>query len=666
MIYLLRLSVHTRARGAPPGAMGNGASTLADVADELASGDVSRFDDDAWDALLSRADASELTPGEIRAALTDSLLREARLRRPENLLTLAVKAVERAEAAIEPDEGDERRGAVCLPRDAGVVLGAIRILARVFPYVACVETGADEPADARALHDATWGDATRAPAASWRTARALVVPAPKGAPKDHPLTRVRVQFLAMLYMRHVQTWSLMREFVREGGLVALSEGFVDENDYLRAQSVDAFMQLTSTELHDWFHEPVLEPAEAVLLEQNRQGLFLQPSGETAGQLPQKPLLIVAAFGHIGTTCCPGLIGRFLFGLVQLVLYLPGHFDGLLEYPKFIEIETVNACNARCPMCTINDWERNYPVMRDNVFNKISDEIILTMLEHHSNIVPWQLMAEEVGASLKVVPIDRDGVLDIDTYSNLLSDKTKFVAVTHVSNALGTILPVTELIRLAHERGAKVLVDGCQSAAHLKIDVKDLDCDFYAISCHKVYGPTGVGILYAKKKWLEILPPYIGGGGMINEVKKNKITYAPLPEKYEAGTMPTAEVVAFNESIKFIQSIGIENIVKHEKELTNYALEKLKKINSVSIVGNPKNKAGVIAFTIKGIHPHDIATILDEDGVAIRAGHHCCQILHDKLGIPASARASLGIYNTKDDLDKLNEGINNCKKIFDLK
>ena len=182
----------------------------------------------------------------------------------------------------------------------------------------------------------------------------------------------------------------------------------------------------------------------------------------------------------------------------------------------------------------------------------------------------------------------------------------------------------------------------------------------------MYGPTGVGILYAKKKWLEILPPYIGGGGMINEVTKNKITYAPLPEKYEAGTMPTAEVVAFNESIKFMKSIGIENIVRHEKELTNYALEKLKKINSVSIVGNPKNKAGVIAFTIKGIHPHDISTILDEDGVAIRAGHHCCQILHQKLNLTATARMSIGVYNTKEDIDIFCKAIENCRKIFDLK
>ena len=247
-----------------------------------------------------------------------------------------------------------------------------------------------------------------------------------------------------------------------------------------------------------------------------------------------------------------------------------------------------------------------------------------------------------------------------------SPKTKIIAITHLSNVTGTIVPVKEIIEIAKKKNIPVLVDGCQSAPHIKIDVKDLDCDFYAISCHKVYGPTGVGILYAKKKWLEKLPPYIGGGGMISEVKKDKVTYAPLPEKYEAGTMPTAEVVAFNESIKFMQSVGMENIIKHENELTNYALEKMKKINSVNIVGNPKNKAGVISFTLQGVHPHDISTIVDEEGVAIRAGHHCCQILHERLKLTATARVSFGVYNTKEDIDIFCNAIESCRKVFDLK
>jgi len=298
--------------------------------------------------------------------------------------------------------------------------------------------------------------------------------------------------------------------------------------------------------------------------------------------------------------------------------------------------------------------------------KMGDEILITDLEHHSNYVPWHYLRATKGAVIKFAPINDDGDLIIEKFKELISSKTKIIAITHLSNVTGTIVPIKEIIEIAKKKNIPVLVDGCQSAPHIKIDVKDLDCDFYAISCHKVYGPTGVGILYAKKKWLEILPPYTGGGGMINEVTKNKITYAPLPEKYEAGTMPTAEVVAFNESIKFMKSIGIENIVRHEKELTNYALEKLKKINSVSIVGNPKNKAGVIAFTIKGIHPHDISTILDEDGVAIRAGHHCCQILHERLNLVATARASIGVYNTKEDIDVLCNAIENCRKIFGFK
>ncbi len=295
-----------------------------------------------------------------------------------------------------------------------------------------------------------------------------------------------------------------------------------------------------------------------------------------------------------------------------------------------------------------------------------DEILITELEHHSNYVPWHYLRKIKGAIIKFAPIDKDGDIEIDKFRKLITSKTKIIAITHISNVTGTIVPIKEIVEIAHEKNIPVLIDGCQGAPHTKIDVQDIDCDFYVMSAHKIYGPTGVGILYGKKKWLENLPPYIGGGGMISEVKKEKITYASLPTKYEAGTMPTAEVIAFNESIKFMNSIGIENLINHEKELTNYALEKLKKINSVNLVGNPKNKAGVISFTIKGIHPHDIATILDEDGVAIRAGQHCCQILHEKLNLSSTARASLGVYNTKEDIDVLCKAIENCRKVFGSK
>ena len=294
-----------------------------------------------------------------------------------------------------------------------------------------------------------------------------------------------------------------------------------------------------------------------------------------------------------------------------------------------------------------------------------DEILITELEHHSNYVPWHFLRKSKGIKIEFAEVNTDGEITLEEIEKKITSKTKFIAITHLSNVTGAILPIKEITELAHSKGIVVLVDGCQSAPHLKLDMQDLDCDFYAISCHKMYGPTGLGVLYGKKKWLEELPPYQGGGGMIKEVKKSGITYGDLPNKYEAGTMATAQVIAFDKSIKFLEKIGIENIVKHEKELIEYGQEILRKNNSVKLIGNPKNKGAVLSFTIEGVHPHDIATILDEDGIAIRAGHHCCQILHDKLGLPATARASLGVYNTKKDLDQLNSSINNCKKIFNL-
>ena len=294
-----------------------------------------------------------------------------------------------------------------------------------------------------------------------------------------------------------------------------------------------------------------------------------------------------------------------------------------------------------------------------------DEVLLTELEHHSNYVPWHFLRNSKKIKIEFAEINEAGEITIEAIKNKITSKTKIISVTHLSNVTGAILPIKEIVELAHSKNIPVLVDGCQGAPHLKLDMQELDCDFYAISGHKMYGPTGIGGLYAKKKWLDDLPPYQGGGGMINEVKKTGISYGELPNKYEAGTMATAQVIAFNESIKFMEKVGIENIEKHEKELLDYGLDILGKNNSIKIVGNPKNKGGVISFTIEGVHPHDIATILDEDGVAIRAGHHCCQILHEKLKLPATARASFGIYNTKDDIDQLSQSIENCKKIFNI-
>ena len=298
--------------------------------------------------------------------------------------------------------------------------------------------------------------------------------------------------------------------------------------------------------------------------------------------------------------------------------------------------------------------------------KEGDEVLITELEHHSNYVPWHYLRKSKGIKIEFAEVNKDGEVTLESIEKKITSKTKMIAVTHLSNVTGAILPIKEITKLAHAKKIPVLVDGCQGAPHLKLDMQYLDCDFYAISCHKMYGPTGLGILYAKKKWLEELPPYQGGGGMIKEVKKEGISYGELPNKYEAGTMATAQVVAFDQSIKFLEKIGIENIIKHEKELMDYARQVLGKNNSVKLIGNPREKGAVISFIIKGVHPHDVATILDEDGIAVRAGHHCCQILHEKLGLPGTARVSFGVYNNKNDIDKLNHSINKCKKIFNLK
>ena len=292
-----------------------------------------------------------------------------------------------------------------------------------------------------------------------------------------------------------------------------------------------------------------------------------------------------------------------------------------------------------------------------------DEILITELEHHSNYVPWHFLRQKKGAVIKFAKCNDKGEVEIDEIKKLITEKTKIIGITHLSNVTGAILPVKKIVDLAQTKKIPVLVDGCQGAPHLKLDMQELGCDFYAMSCHKMYGPTGVGILYAKKKWVDQLPPYQGGGGMIQEVKKDNITFPGSPTKYEAGTPQTAEVVGFSESIRFIQDVGIKNIMQHEKEITEYGLQELKKNNSVKIIGDPKNRGSIISFTIKGIHPHDIATILDEDGVAIRAGHHCCQILHEKMGVNATARVSLGVYNSKEDIDALSNAIKKCHKIF---
>jgi len=296
--------------------------------------------------------------------------------------------------------------------------------------------------------------------------------------------------------------------------------------------------------------------------------------------------------------------------------------------------------------------------------KPGDEIVLTVLEHHANIVPWQLVAEKTGAVIKVVPCDDRGVLDLDAYKSLLaSGKVKIVAVGHVSNALGTIHPIPTMSRLAHEAGAVIVVDGAQGISHQVVDVQALGADFYAFSSHKMFGPTGVGILYGRSDLLKAMPPYQGGGDMIRRVTFEKTTYQDPPHRFEAGTPSIVEVVGLGAAIDWITAVGLDNIAAHEHALLEYGTALLSKIPGLNLIGTAPEKAGVLGFTLDGIHPHDIGTLLDQEGIAIRAGHHCAQPAMDRYGVPATARASMGPYNTEADLEALAEGIRKIQRMF---
>ena len=291
------------------------------------------------------------------------------------------------------------------------------------------------------------------------------------------------------------------------------------------------------------------------------------------------------------------------------------------------------------------------------FLKPDDELIISALEHHSNIVPWQMLCEKTGAILKVIPMSLDGTLDMNAFYNLLSSKTKLVFVNHVSNAIGTVNPIEDIIIKAHEYGAKVLVDGAQACPHIKPDLQALDVDFYVTSAHKLCGPTGVGMLYGKLELLKSLPPYQGGGEMISTVTFEKTTYADLPHKFEAGTPNIAGGIAFGAALDYMNSIGFDNIAEYENELLNYATNALKKIDGIKIYGEVKNKTAVISFNIRGIHPYDIGSILDQLGIAVRTGHHCAQPIMDFFAIPGTVRASFSFYNTFVEIDRFVEAVN---------
>ena len=327
---------------------------------------------------------------------------------------------------------------------------------------------------------------------------------------------------------------------------------------------------------------------------------------------------------------------------------------------------INASSSREVIYTRNTTESinlvAYSWARANL--KAGDLVILTEMEHHSNLVPWHMLQAERGIELEFISVTEDGLLDLETYKTLLSRRPKLVSFTHMSNVLGTINPVAEIIRLAHGAGAITLVDGAQSVPHLKVDMQALDADFYAFSAHKMCGPTGIGALYGKTELLEAMPPFLGGGDMIKEVKLRSFRANTLPHKFEAGTPAIAEAIGFGAAVDYLSALGMDKIAAHEHEITEYALDRLEEIPGVKLFGpSADKKGGVAAFTLEGIHPHDVAQILDRDGIAVRAGHHCAQPLHEKFGIPATSRASFYLYSTKEEVDLLVNGIYKVKEMF---
>jgi cysteine desulfurase/selenocysteine lyase len=295
--------------------------------------------------------------------------------------------------------------------------------------------------------------------------------------------------------------------------------------------------------------------------------------------------------------------------------------------------------------------------------RAGDEVLITAMEHHSNIVPWQILCDEKGARLRVAPINDDGELILEEFEKLVNERTKLVSLVHLSNALGTINPIRAIVEIAHRHNVPVMIDGAQAAPHTKLDVQELDCDFYAFSGHKLFGPTGIGVLYGKASLLDAMPPYQGGGDMIASVTFDKTTYNTLPYKFEAGTPNIAGTIGLGAAIDYVNQIGLDRIARYEHELLEYGTEALSQIPGLRLVGTAKEKAGVLSFVLEGVHPHDVGTILDREGIAIRTGHHCAMPLMQRFGIPATARASLAFYNTKEEIDELVAGIHKVKEVF---
>ena len=394
----------------------------------------------------------------------------------------------------------------------------------------------------------------------------------------------------------------------------------------------------------------------ILERELRPGVRLTYLDSTATS--QKPLAVIQAMDDFYRTSNAN-IHRGVHTLAEEATAL---YEGARDrIAKFI-----NAESARQVIYTRNTTESinlvAYSWARANL--KQGDLVILTEMEHHSNLVPWHMLQAERGIELDFIPVTEDGLLDLETYKTLLDRRPKLVSFTHMSNVLGTINPAAEIIRLAHEAGAIALVDGAQSVPHFQVNMQALDADFYAFSAHKMCGPTGIGALYGKIALLESMPPFLGGCDMIKEVKLRSFRANSLPHKFEAGTPAIAEAIGFGAAVDYLSAIGMDKIAAHEQEITEYALERLEEIPGVKLFGpSADKKGGVASFTLEGVHPHDVAQILDRDGIAVRAGHHCAQPLHEKFGIPATSRASFYLYNTKEEVDLLVNGIYKVKEMF---
>ena len=372
---------------------------------------------------------------------------------------------------------------------------------------------------------------------------------------------------------------------------------------------------------------------------------------------QKPQVVIDAITNYYATQNAN-VHRGVHALSQLATR--EYEDARVKIRKFINAaETHEIIYTRGTTESINVVAQSY----GRKFVHEGDEIIISAMEHHSNIVPWQMLCDWQRAKLRVIPIDDDGELLIEEFARMLNRRVKMVAVTHISNALGTVNPVKRIIELAHSQDIPILLDGAQAAPHLKVDVRDLDCDFYAFSGHKMCGPTGIGVLYGKSHWLEVMPPVMGGGDMIASVTFEKTTYNTLPYKFEAGTPNIEGAVGLGAAVDYLNSIGLDRIAAYEHELLDYATEVIGAIPGVNIIGTAREKASVLSFTVENIHPHDIGTILDQEGIAVRAGHHCAQPVMKRFDVPATARASLAFYNTKEEIDALAAGVQKAIEVF---